>query len=69
MASNNFERAKEHAEEMWSAFSGLHDVQAKMDEMINMEWDSQIKRKDVKQTISPEPVSYTHLTLPTIYTV
>jgi len=55
MASNNFERAKEHAEEMWSAFSGLHDVQAKMDEMINMEWDSQIKRKDVKQTISPEP--------------
>ena len=55
MASDNFTKAKDHADEMWSAFSGLHDMQAKMDEMINMEWDSQLERKDVKQTISPEP--------------
>ena len=33
-------------------FSGLHDMQSKMDEMINMEWESKIERKDVKQTIS-----------------
>jgi len=55
MASENFTKAKDHAAEMWSSFSGLHDMQAKMDEMINMEWESQIDRKDVKQTISPEP--------------
>ena len=55
MASENFTKAKDHAAEMWSAFSGLHDMQLKMDEMINMEWESQLDRKDVKQTISPEP--------------
>ncbi len=53
--TQNFTKAKDHAAEMWASFSGLHDMQAKMDEMINMEWESQIKRKDVKQTISPEP--------------
>lgn len=55
MESNNFTKAKAHAEEMWSAFAGLHDMQSKIDEMINMEWESQLDRKDVKQTISPEP--------------
>lgn len=55
MASDNFTKAKDHATEMWSSFSGLHDLQKKMDEMINMEWESKIDRKDVKQTISPEP--------------
>jgi hypothetical protein len=53
--TENFTKAKDHAAEMWSSFSGLHDMQSKMDEMINMEWESKIERKDVKQTISPEP--------------